>query len=254
MPAATPDVVIEQFAASDLKDALVVIAFPTTGQAASIAAHYLIRHLELPLVGHVRVPDLQNVIAIQDGQATSAIRVFGGEVACRLDKGCPRIYLVTTELALHPLLVSRLGEALAAWAKKGGAHLVLVLEGVIRGEGDDTPDVYCAASEPSVLKELQKTGIAVMERALIAGIAARILLLGPQTGIRAGALLVEASREHPDGRAAAALIESLGKLMPDAKMDFKPLLAEAMELEEDIRRAQTPAQDLASATPSSTFI
>ncbi|HLF17070.1 MAG TPA: PAC2 family protein [Candidatus Thermoplasmatota archaeon] len=247
-------VAVETLARVDLKGALVVVAFPTTGQSSSIAAHYLVRHLELPLVGHLRIADLQNVVAIQDGRVTSAVRIFGGEVECRLDGRCPRIYLVMTELALSPPLLSRVGASIIAWAKEGGAHLVLAMEGVVRGEGDTTPDVFCAASDAGILKELRKTGLEPMERALIAGIAARILLLGPVEKVRTGAILVEATRDHPDGRAAAALLEALAKVVPDVKMDFKPLLAEAMQLEEEIRRAQAPTQELPPGTPNSTFI
>lgn len=232
---------LETFAPVDLKDALVIAAFPTTGSSASIAGQYLIRNLDLPLVGHLRIPELSAITAIQDGHATSAVRIYGGEVACRLDKGCPRIYLVTTELAPPPSVGLRLCETLLDWAAKGGAHLVLALEGVVRGEGDETPDVFCAAADPGVLKELKKTGIPAMERALIGGITAHLLLLAKARKVRSGAVLVEASREHPDGRAAAALIDALAKIMPDVKMDAKPLLEEAMKLEGELNRMKSGA-------------
>lgn len=230
---------LETFKPVDLGDALVVVAFPTTGSSASIAAQYLIRHLELPLVGHVRVPELSAITAIQDGQATSAVRIYGGEVACKLEKGCPRVYIVTTELAPPPSVGLRMCEAVLDWAAKGGVHLVLALEGVVRSDGDDTPDVFCAAADASVLRELKKTGIAAMERALIGGITAHLLLLAPSRKVRSGAVLVEASRDHPDGRAAAALIDALAKIVPDVRMDPKPLLEEAMMLEGELKRMRT---------------
>ena len=248
--AGVPELALETFAKVDLKDALVLVAFPTTGSASSIAAHYLVKHLGLPLVGHILTAEMAGIMAIQDGQATSALRIFGGETKCRLDKGCPRIYVVMTELALPPLATLRIADGLLAWAKEGDAHLVLALEGVVRGEGDLTPDVFCAAAKPDVLKELKKTGIPAMERALIGGITSHLLLVGPARGVRAGALLVEASRDHPDGRAAAALIETLARLMPDVPIDPKPLMKEAMELDEQIKRTQAAAEaTLATGMP-----
>jgi uncharacterized protein len=239
---AAPQAAIEAFKPIDLKDALVVAAFPTTGQAASIAGHYLIRNLELPLVAHLHLPELAGVTAIQDGRATASVRVFGGEVACKLDKKCPRIYLVTTELAPPPSVALRLSEILLDWVGQGEAHLLLALEGVVRGEEDKTPDVYCAAASESVLRELRKTGIPVMERALIGGVTAHLLLLAPTRKVRSGAVLVEASREHPDGRAAAALIEALGKIVPDVLLDPKPLMDEATALEEELSRLRAGAE------------
>ncbi|MHB1262422.1 MAG: proteasome assembly chaperone family protein [Thermoplasmatota archaeon] len=245
---------LETFEPVDLKDSLVIAAFPTTGSASSIAAQYLIRNLELPLVGHLRLPELSAVTAIQDGRATSAVRVFGGEVACRLDKKCPRIFIVTTELAPPPSVALKLAETLLDWAAKGGAHLVIALEGVVRGEGDNTPDVFCAAADGAVLKELAKTGIPIMERALIGGITAHVLLLAAARKVRSGTVLVEATRDHPDGRAAAALIEALGKIMPDVVMDAKPLLKEAMQLEAEIGRMREGADVQALGPPTNQFI
>jgi predicted ATP-grasp superfamily ATP-dependent carboligase len=232
---------VEAFSPIDLKDALVLAAFPTTGSASSIAAQYLMRNLELPLVGQLRLPELSGITAIQDGRATSAVRIFGGTVACRLDKPCPRIYIITTELATPPSVAFRLAQIVLDWAGKGGAHLLIALEGVVRGDGDDTPDVFCAAADPAVLKELAKTGLPVMERALIGGITAHLLLLGHASKLRSGAILVEATRDHPDGRAAAALIEALGKIVPDVMLDAKPLLAEALALEGELSKVRETA-------------
>ncbi|HUR24589.1 MAG TPA: PAC2 family protein [Candidatus Thermoplasmatota archaeon] len=254
LTASMPEPTMETFAPIDLKDALVIAAFPTTGSAASIAAQYLVRTLEIPLVGHLRLPELSAVTAIQDGRATSAVRIFGGEVACKLDKKCPRIFIVTTELAPPPSVALRLSETLLDWAGKGGAHLVIALEGVVRGEGDDSPDVFCAAANDDVLKELRKTGIPAMERALIGGITAHLLLLAPARKVRSGAVMVEATREHPDGRAAVALIEALGKIMPDVIMDAKPLLKEAMQLEADLKRMREGTETTQFGPPTNQFI
>ena len=245
---------LETFEKVDLKDALVIVAFPTTGSASSIAAHYLVRHLKLPLVGHVLAPELSGIMAIQDGRATSALRIFGGETVCKLDKGCPRIFLVMTELAMPPLMTLGIADALLNWAKQGGAHLVLALEGVMRGEGDETPDVYCANAQDGVLTELKKTEIPVMERALIGGVTAHLILAGPIRAVRTGALLVEATRDHPDGRAAAALIAALAKLMPDVPIDDKPLLREALDLEAEIRKTQQAAEASIGAVVPQQFI
>lgn len=245
-----PDIVLETFEKVELKDALVLVAFPTTGSASSIAAHYLVKHLALPLVGHVVIPEMTGVMAVQDGRATSALRILGGETECKLDKGCPRIYVVLTELALPPLVTVRVADGLLNWARQGGAHLVLSLEGVIRAEGDETPDVFAASAQADVLEELKKRATPAMERALIGGVTAHLVLAGAARGVRTGALLVEASRDHPDGRAAAALIESLARVMPEVPIDPKPLLKEAMELEAQIRQTQQSAEASFGPVPS----
>ncbi|MHB8634436.1 MAG: PAC2 family protein, partial [Thermoplasmatota archaeon] len=231
------DAVLDAFEEIKSKDSLILVAFPTTGQASSIAAQYLVRQLGLPLVGHVRLPDLQNVVSIQDGRVTSLVRLFGGEAICKLDRACPRIFVVTADLPMPPAVLAQIGALVLELARQGEAHLVLCLEGVVRGEGDDIPDVFCASADPQVLKELAATHIPPMERALIGGIAGPILLGAAGKGVRAGALLVEATRDHPDGRAAAALIAALQAILPDVAMDAKPLLEEALNLERELKQA-----------------
>ena len=144
----------------------------------------------------------------------------------------------------------RVADGLLTWARQGGAHLVLSLEGVIRAVGDDTPDVFAASAQADVLEELKKTATPAMERALIGGVTAHIVLAGPARGVRTGALLVEASRDHPDGRAAAALIESLARVMPEVPIDPKPLLKEALELEAQIKQTQQSAEASFGVAPS----
>lgn len=251
MPTESP---VQAFGEVDLKGAVVVVAFPTTGSAASIAGQYLIRNLDLPLVAHVRLPELAGLISIQDGHVTSAVRIHGGEVVCKVGRDCPRIYVVTTEIALPPPVLGRLAEAVMQWAALGQAHIILVLEAVGRAPGDEVPDVFSAAADTRVLKSLVQAGIPAMERALIAGITAQILLESPQRGVQAGGLLVEASRDHPDGRAASALIEAVAKMVPEVAVDPKPLLKEAMALEKEIREAQRRTADVTSPAPAQTFI
>ncbi|MEK6986269.1 MAG: PAC2 family protein [Candidatus Thermoplasmatota archaeon] len=233
---------VEAFEPVRLKDAVILTAFPTTGSAPSIAAQYLVRHLGLPLVGHLRMPELGGFVNIQSGLVTSVVRIYGGEVACKIGRTCPSLYIITSDLGLPPKVMERVAAAIMAWASQGDAHLLLVLEAVVRAEGDDTPDVFVASPDAKLIKTLGKAGIPAMERALIAGLGAQILLDAPLRGVHAASLLVEASKDHPDGRAAVALVEAIAKLVPDVSVDAKPLLKEAMALEVEIRRTQAQAE------------
>lgn len=249
------DVVVDTFEELDLEDALVVVAFPTTGSAAPIAAHFLVKHLALPLVGQLRIKDMVGVAAIQDGIATSPVRIYGGKVECKLEKQCPHIYLVTTEVPLPQEWFGDLAEAILDTAGDGRAQLVLALEGVVRQEDDDTPDVYIAGATRKALELLKTTGMEPAGRAVIASLAGQLLLAARRDGVPVGVMLVEASAKHPDGRAAAALISALDKLVPEVDVDAEPLRAEAMELEAQIRKAQEAAQGSASRSyPATTFV
>ena len=242
---------VESFVPIDVKDALILVAFPTTGSASSIAGQFLVRQLSLPLVGHIPLAEGAHLAAVEGGRITGLIRIYGGEVVCRLQGHCPRLYVVTTEIPVPKEVAPKVAALICSWAK--GARLLLVLEGVMRNEGDETPDVWCAAADPKVLKEFAGSKTEPMERALIGGI------LGPITTIArgvvpAGALIVEANKDHPDGRAAVALLEALGRIVPDVVMDAKPLLKEAMILEGEIRNAQKSAKVASEPEPVNSYI
>ncbi|MEA3203889.1 MAG: uncharacterized protein QOI63_1569 [Thermoplasmata archaeon] len=229
------DVGLELFAAMPLEDALILVAMPGVGSAAIIAAQYLVKHLNLPLVGHFRVPEFKTIVSIQDGQATSPVRIFGGETVCRVGGHCPRMFVVAADVPLHPAHAARIADFALEVAKSAGAKLVLSLDAVVRMDGDPKPDVYCASSEAEVTQMLVKAGIPAMPRALISGSTAQVLVQGKDLGVPAGALLVEAARDHPDGLAAAALIAAVAKLVPDVPVDAKPLEDEASQLEKELR-------------------
>lgn len=238
-----------------LKDALVLVAFPTTGMAAPIAAQYLIRRLGLPLVGHFRIPEATGVVAIHDGIATGPVRVFGGEIECNLDGGCPHLYLVSSDLPLPPEGLRSVAAGVVGAARDGGARFVVCLEGVVREEGDETADVYCVGAEPKALGLLREaTRVEPAARALLVGITAEILQRAPSVGLAAGALIVEARREHPDSRAAAALVEVLDRLLPDLRIDPGPLVEEAMEMERELADQRRQADLQMVRSPQTTFI
>lgn len=245
---------VEEFEAIHLKDSVVLTAFPSTGSAPSIAAQYLVRNLGLPLVGHFRLPELAGFVNIQAGQVSSVVRVYGGEVVCKIGKSCPRLYVVTSDLGLPPKVLERIASALLAWGSAGKAHLLLVLEAVGRSPGDDVPDVFAASPDPALLKTMLKLGVPAMERALIGGVGAQILLEAPLRDVSAGCLLVEASKDHPDGRAAAALVEAVARMVPDVVVDAKPLLKEALALEQEIKKAQAQASNEPPEPASETFV
>lgn len=222
-------------------DALVLVAFPTTGSASSIAAHYLRQHLDLPLVGSVFAEDQLPIVAVHDGVAASPVRIFGGETQCELGSGrCPRLYLVMSDLALDPRLLRQVAGKVLETVQ--GARLVLCLDAVVRDKDDDTPDVYAVAADPPVLQDLELEDVEPLGNALIAGMTGEILLKAPLQGMPVGGLVVEATAELPDGRAAAALVQAVAQLFPSVPVETKPLLDEATRLEKDVQRMQREAQ------------
>lgn len=237
----------------DWTDSLVIVAFPTAGSAASIAGHYLRRRLDLPLVGSMHLRDQSPVIAVQDGIATSPLRIHGGQVECRLgDEKCPSVYLISTDLTLQPEAMRWVGEAIVQETR--GARMVLCLDAIIRDPGDDAPDVFCASPDAALRDVLISDKVAAIKEGIVIGMSGQILLEAEARGLPAASLLVEAAEDLPDGRAAVALIQAIDALLPTVPIDAKPLLEEALELEKKFEEAARKAARTQGTRSSSSFI
>ncbi len=245
-------VTVECFEQQDVTDALIVVAFHGVGAAAPIAAAYLREHLDLPLVGHVRAEQLGPVVHVTEGIATGPIRVYGGETECKLDGPCPRLYVIMAELPISVEMAGELADAILAWS--GGARMVLSLDAVVRGDDDDTPDVFGIAYHKRGLKKLAAADVPTLDAAIIVGPTAAVLAKSRDHHVDAGALVVEAAKGHPDGRAAAALIAALDRMVPEVKFDHEPLLEEALAIEKQIEDAIGQAEAAQPKRPMHTFI
>lgn len=241
----------ETFTEADPTRALVILAFHSTGAAAPIAAAYLREQVDLPLVGHIMDPELGPVVHVADGVATSPVRILGGTTKCSLED-CERVYLVTAELPLPLPVIGDIAEAILDWAKD--AALILCLDAVVRDGDDATPDVHAVAGDKEALEMLSSTAAKPLPAGVLVGMTGAMLLRARGKKARVAAVVVEAARSHPDGRAAAELVKILDPLLPDIDIDPGPLLAEAMKLEERIAKSIREAQEAQPQRPGHTFI
>ncbi len=243
---------VETLTDADPRDALVVVAFHSTGAAAAIAAQYLRKSLNLPLVGHVRSDEMAAIVTVEEGVATSPVRIFGGEVECRLDKGCPRLFIVTAEMPLEMELLDDIADAVLTWA--GASRVVVCLDAVTRQQSGREPTVYALADDVETLRLLDPSGAEEMHGGFLVGMTAAVLGRSRDHGVHGAALVVEASEEHPDARAAAALVTHIDPLMPEIRVDLKPLLEEAEAIEAHLAKALLEAKVAQAPRVPHTFI
>jgi predicted ATP-grasp superfamily ATP-dependent carboligase len=237
----------------DWTDSLVLVAFPTTGNAGNIAGHYVRKNLGLPLIGSVHLEDAPGMVAVENGVATSPIRIFGGEVECKLGAGsCPTVHLIVTDLPLDAKGMSDLTKAITTETK--GCSLVMALDAVERDAEDDNPGVYAAAADDKLLGELLSEHVTKLAGGILVGMSGYILAAADRGELPGGALLVEAAKGVPDGHAAATLVKAIDRLIPQIRMDMEPLRAEAEELERMVQKAQKVAERRDSWAPYSSYI
>jgi predicted ATP-grasp superfamily ATP-dependent carboligase len=224
---------------------VVLSSFPSAGLAATVAGHYIVRTLKLPRVGVFTGDDMQPIAVVQGGQVHPPIRVYGRE----------GLSLVLSELPVAAESSAVVARAILAGAAARRARLVIGLEGVLphpleeetsAEPGPLPPDpeqtVWFATSHDggSEPEMFQRSNVRRLEDGVIGGVSGSLLVEGILGPLPVSVLLVSA-RYAPGGLAdhlaAATLIETLDKMLPDLKIDTGPLRSQAAVIEKAIRLA-----------------
>ena len=249
----------------DIEDALVVCCFPSVGMVSSVVAHFLIDHLNLEFVGGVAHPKLPAICLVQDGEPLPPIRAYAGEPICKIEGVCDKVLLLMSELIVPDPLVHEIVSSLFVWSKEQNAAMGVLIDAFARKgmkgglngnepmvEYEDTEevDVLGVAATPKMADLLKKMDIKLLEQGVIKGMTGAMLSEGSSRGRNIMSIMVEADPRFPDARAAAVIIEHLNKMLPVADLDHGPLLAEAQQLEDQIRSMIEGAES--EPSPSST--
>jgi uncharacterized protein len=221
--------------------AVLLCGFAGAGLAATVAAHYMVRALDLPRIGILRSGLEIPIAIVQNGRVQPPIRVHGsGKIAIALSEFPP-----------PPVGLAGLADALLTGAESRNVRLLLALEGVVphplvdsdSGEesalGEEQAWVVSARPDPELLATFGKASARPLEDAVLAGVAGALLVRAQNRPLPVAALLVSArdSEGFPDHRAAATLIETVARLLPDLKIDTAPLRTQAEAIERALRAA-----------------
>jgi len=217
--------------------AVLVTSFPSAGLAATVAAHYIVRALNLPRVGQLESPDTAPIAVIQSGHVNPAVRIYA-----RPDFG-----LVVSEFPPTLSSAAPIAEAILTAAEAHRARLIVCLEGVVPhpveegGETDGKESVWFAVSkeDPATLAAFTAAGARRLEDGVIGGVSGALLVGGLRRTVPVATVLVSSTvpEGFPDHRAGAALIELLDRFLPEIHIDTKPLRTQAEIIERALRAA-----------------
>jgi predicted ATP-grasp superfamily ATP-dependent carboligase len=217
--------------------AILFTSFPSAGLAATVAAHYMIRTLNLPRVGLLDSRDSAPIAVIQAGRVNPPVRVYGR----------PKFGIVVSEFPPTPAAAGPIAEAILATARARQCRMVVCLEGVVPHPVDAEPtegaaqSVWVVTSRPDAafLKSFEAAGAKSLDDGIIGGVTGALLIAGLRSTIPVAALLVSAQGPEgfPDNRAGAALIEMLDRYLPELGIDTKPLVTQAEVIERALRAA-----------------
>jgi len=225
------------------RGSVLLSSFPSAGLAATVASHYMVRSLRLARIGRFESADLAPIAIVQGGQVNPTIRVYGH----------PGLGLVLSEFPPLASQLTPIARTILDAADRVSARLIVCLEGVVPhpelepeptrtpADGESSENVWVAFSrrDSDVLTAFGRTQARTLEEGVIGGVSGALLVqaLGRKVPVAVVLVSTRAPEGLPDHRAAAVLIETLEKLLPELKIDTGPLRKQAVDIERMLRAA-----------------
>lgn len=233
----------------DLAKALMVIAFPGHGRAASVSAYYLIDVLKMKRVASVSSSRFPPMAVVRDGHPYPPIGIYSAPMVCGLDGKCNQVVVVTSEITPHPLIMEPLADALLAWAEDKRIKSFIALESLEVGEEGHAPGethelkVFSVTTSKAgrMAKYLKSEALG---DGLLSGFTGLFSAKAELTDRALACLIVEAHPGYTDARAAAELIKVMSPLLPKLSLDTEPLYEKAGEIEQSLKE-QVAAHEVA---------
>lgn len=241
------DIQIIEYKEVDLSNAVLIEAFPTVGLVSSIAGHFIIEQLKLEEIGTISSRYFMPAAVIHNGTPSPPVRIYAGKKVCGQSGSCDQIVVIISEFMPAVNIIKPVAEKILSWAQKKKCSYIVNFEGT-HGGNPKQPKTFGVATTQKMKDLLKKYSIEETKEGMITGITGVLLFEGARLKRDVVCLLAEAHSSYPDSRAAALLVETLDKMLPEIEMDTKPLHDEAKEIEQKIRTFIKQAEPTAPST------
>ena len=243
------DIELIEYGEVDLEDSLLVVAFPTVGLVSSIAGHFIIDNLKLKSVGAIVSKEFMPATVIHKGAPSPPIRIYAGEKECKKDGSCEQIAVIISEFMPPYSVIKPLADNILDWAVNKKVKSIVCLEGTHAVGDKKNLHVWGVCSNQEMKHKLKEYKINETKEGMITGVNGVLLYQGVLNKKNVMCLLSEAHSDFPDSRAAALLLSKLDVMLPQIKIDPKPLIKEAEEIEKRIRQFMEQSKPTAPQLP-----
>jgi uncharacterized protein len=224
------EIEIHEFKRMNLEGATVVDGFPSVGLVSSIVATSLISTLNLDQIAALDSKEFPPLSMVYETRPKFPARIYASEQL--------KLAVFLSEFTPEPHLDRSLATTILSWARENYCSLIVSPVGVPNGEDSKNllgQEPLGVGSTDRARLRLSKAGIEPLRVGIIGGISGILLNEGRWSNFDVISLAVGAHKQFPDARAAAKIVQSLNKLQPEFKMDVKPLLDQAEEIENRLK-------------------
>jgi len=217
------------------KNPIIIEGFQGIGLVGTLAAQYLSTKLGFESIGYVDSEGIPPLALLVNGEIRNPVKIFANKART--------IVVIESELSIPRGIIYELSDAVANWAKKIKAKEIICLEGINVPEADRDYEVFAMSTNKKAVDLMTKKGVKKLENGIVIGMSAALLLKCKQYKLPATCLMVESRPELPDGMAAAAMLETLGKIY-NFSIDVADLKKQANVFEKKLEKVLTHASHL----------
>jgi len=214
---------------------IAIVGFPGIGLVGSILTSFVIRELKMETIAAVVSPEFPPYALIHNGKPYPPIRIYGCSREHVTDD-CGDLILVTSEITLRPESYYDVDAVLKRFFEEIGVSTVIAIEGIPQLDND--VKILACGSTAAAREMIDSLGVKRLDDGLVRGLTGVMLYEAFYSGNDVIAILCPANPTLPDPRSAARILEPLSKLMPELKIDTKPLYKEAEEMESKMKQQQ----------------
>ncbi|MDD4454880.1 MAG: proteasome assembly chaperone family protein [Candidatus Methanomethylophilaceae archaeon] len=205
----------------------VLIGFPGSGLVGSIALQYLVDQMDFEQVGAITSKYFPPVALMTKGVINAPVRIYEKD----------HLAAVISDVPIHPMICYEVANGIMDWLTQFDVREIVTIAGIITNEPEKR--VFGVATSSGTLQRVEEQTV-ILPMGSISGIAASILTECKTRGIPGIGLLGE-TVNTPDPRSSAATIEVLNKIY-NLNLDVKPLLEQAVEIEETMSQIAEQVQ------------
>jgi uncharacterized protein len=248
------DMFLHEYKDAQIAKSIAVIGFPSVGLVSSIAANYIVRSMKLERIATIISKDFPAYTILHDGIPSPPVRIYAGKRVCNGDgEKCEQIVVILSEFMPRPDLLKRLCAVILDWCQKKGIDTIMTLEGVNTSDNPKETRIFGVGTTAKTKGMLQTYRISEMKEGMVSGLSGLLLSEGDRLSIDVMCLLGPAKADMPDAGGAARLLEIIGEMLPEIKLDSQPLRKEAEEIEQGMKTAMESMKQINKPGEESTL-
>ena len=216
----------------------ILMGFPGSGLVGTIALQYMVDQLEFEQIGLMTSKYFPPLAMMNKGLINDPVRIYTKNINNN------SITAIVADIPIAPMICYEIANSIMDWLVPFKPKEVLTIAGIVTNETEKR--VFGVTTSAEVSQRIQDQTL-VLPIGSISGIASSLLTECKARNIPGIGLLGE-TVNAPDPRASAATIEVLNK-MYNLGLDVKPLIEQAVEIEQTMGKIAEEVQQSADQTP-----